>query len=94
MKTSVAPTAQVSYPNFLSTGIQEEINGIGFGLAVNVTALFSPFENYKPFYCGIKGGFNLTTIIDWQTINNHNVSDVPETELLGTNLSLLVGFKF
>jgi len=94
LRTSVSPTSQVDYPTFLSTGNQEEINGIGVGTSANVTAIFSPFEKWKPFHFGVKAGYNFTSTLDWKTINNHSVTNVPETELLGANISLLLGLKF
>lgn len=94
IKTSIAPTANVDYPTFISTGNQEEINGIGMGVSANVTALISPFEKWKSFHFGIRAGYNLTTTLDWKTVNGHSVNNVPDMEPLGANVSLLVGLKF
>lgn len=94
LRTSAAPTTQIAYPTYLSNGSQEEISGLGIGTSANITALFYPFKNWKSFHFGFKAGYNYTASLEWQTINNYNVTDVPETELLGANISLLIGLKF
>jgi hypothetical protein len=94
IKTSSSPTDELNYEQFLSSGNQSEINGLGIGISANVTALYSPFEKWKPFHFGLRAGYNYTTSMKWKASNGKKVNDVPKTEFLGTNVSLLIGLTF
>jgi hypothetical protein len=95
IKTSVPPSKDIEYEQFVTNGsIQEEVNGTGIGIGIRLTALVTPFDKWKQFFLGVNGGYNMTTSINWKTINNKNVEKVPEGEFIGANASLIVGIKF
>ena len=94
LKTSVAPTSGASYPNYIGNGNMEEVICDGIGGAFNLTLLTSPFKKWQSLNLGVRTGYNYTIESSWETINNQNVSDVPDAELLGYSASLVLGLRF
>lgn len=93
LKTLNDPKLPVSYPMYINTNGQEEINGAGIGVSFNFLAKYSPFTKWSALFLGIKAGYNYTTVLDWKTTNNANVSDVPKIEPLGIETSLIIGIN-
>lgn len=94
LKTSIAPTSTVSYSSYIGNGNMEEINNDGIGGAFNLMLLTSPFKKWKSFNLGLRTGYNYTIESSWKTLNNQNVTDVPDVELLGLSASLVLGLRF
>jgi len=94
LKTLVAPKTTMAYSSYIGNGTMEEINNDGIGGAFNLMLLTSPFTKWQSFTAGVRTGLNLTIESSWNTLNNQNVTDVPEVEPLGFNASLVLGLRF
>lgn len=94
LKTSITPTSMVSYPSYIGNGNMEEIKNDGIGGAFNLMLLTSPFRKWKSLNLGVRTGYNYTIESSWKTLNNQNVTDVPDTEFLGLSASLVLGLRF